>query len=161
MDLETARRIIARCFNARKDREVMTRADIVREVSYKNRLLAENSVDRFLKACLENNLLKDESGSYKPTFSTSGVIIPLDFSVDEDSLFLERKDASLADRIMEKVIASGKISRKVLGERVEEMQKHLQYVPYEFVLATLAVEEQVDISEFIEELGRNGKKIQA
>lgn len=158
MDIETARRIITRCFNARKDREVMTRADIVREVSYKNRFLTENNVDRFLKACLENNLLKEEGGTYKPTFSTSGVIIPLDFSVNEDSLFLEGRDAPLADRIMEKVVASGKISRKALGEKVEEMQRYLQYVPYEFVLATLAMEEQVDISEFMEELGRNGKK---
>ncbi len=158
MDVDAARRVLAKCFNSRKDRDSMTRSDLVREIAYKNRMLPETSVDKFLQGCVEAHLLKHEGDLYAPTFSTSGVIIPLDFSVDEESLFQERRDVPLTGRILEKVIASGRITKKALNERVEEIQRYLQYVPYEFVLATVAMEEQVDISEFLEELGQNGKR---
>ncbi|MGC8506101.1 MAG: DUF2240 family protein [Thermoplasmata archaeon] len=158
MNIDVARRIISIAFNTRKDKETLTSGDFVKEIAYKRKLLSPDDVTEFLKLSVESNLLVPVNDGYKPTFSTSGVIIPLDFSVERDDLFKQNVDLPLAERMMEAAIASGKIQKDEIVNRVRDLQKHLMYVPYEIVLATVVSDEGIDISSFIKEVEAQQKK---
>ncbi len=152
VNIDVARRVISIAFNTRKDKETLTSGDFVKEIAYKRKLLDPNDIVEFLKLSVESNLLVPVNDGYKPTFSTSGVIIPLDFSVEHDDLFKQNIDLPLAERMMEAVIASGKIHKEEIVSKVSDLQKHLMYVPYEIVLATVVSDEGIDISSFIKEV---------
>ena len=158
MNIDIARRVISIVFNTRKDKETLTSGDFVKEIAYKRKLLDPNDIVEFLKLSVESNLLVPVNDGYKPTFSTSGVIIPLDFSVEHDDLFKQNIDLPLAERMMEAVIASGKIHKEEIVSKVSDLQKHLMYVPYEIVLATVVSDEGIDISSFIKEVEAQQKR---
>lgn len=158
MNIDIARRVISIVFNTRKDKETLTSGDFVKEIAYKRKLLDPNDIVEFLKLSVESNLLVPVNDGYKPTFSTSGVIIPLDFSVEHDDLFKQNIDLPLAERMMEAAIASGKIHKEEIVSKVSDLQKHLMYVPYEIVLATVVSDEGIDISSFIKEVEAQQKR---
>ncbi len=158
MNIDIARRVISIVFNTRKDKETLTSGDFVKEIAYKRKLLDPNDIVEFLKLSVESNLLVPVNDGYKPTFSTSGVIIPLDFSVEHDDLFKQNIDLPLAERMMEAAIASGKIHKEEIVSKVNDLQKHLMYVPYEIVLATVVSDEGIDISSFIKEVEAQQKR---
>ncbi len=158
MNIDVARRVISIAFNTRKDKETLTSGDFVKEIAYKRKLLDPNDMVEFLKLSVESNLLVPVNDGYKPTFSTSGVIIPLDFSVEHDDLFKQNIDLPLAERMMEAAIASGKIHKEEIVSKVSDLQKHLMYVPYEIVLATVVSDEGIELSSFIKEVEAQQKR---
>jgi hypothetical protein len=152
VNIEVARKVISIAFNSRKEKESLSTGDFVKEIAYKRKLLNADDIPEFLKLSAEAGLLVPENDGFKPTFSTSGVIIPLDFSVERDELFKQNIDLPLSERMIEAAIASGKLNKKEINERVNDLQRHLIYVPYEIVLATVILDEGVDISAFIKEI---------
>lgn len=158
MNIEVARKVISIAFNSRKEKESLSTGDFVKEIAYKRKLLNPDDIPEFLKLSADVGLLVQDNDGFKPTFSTSGVIIPLDFSVERDDLFKQNIDLPLSERMIEAAIASGKLNKKEIGERVDDLQRHLIYVPYEIVLATVILDEGIDVSSFIKEIEAQQKR---
>jgi len=158
VNIEVARKVISIAFNSRKEKESLSTGDFVKEIAYKRKLLNPDDIPEFLKLSADVGLLVQDNDGFKPTFSTSGVIIPLDFSVERDDLFKQNIDLPLSERMIEAAIASGKLNKKEIGERVDDLQRHLIYVPYEIVLATVILDEGIDISSFIKEIEAQQKR---
>jgi len=158
VNIEVARKVISIAFNSRKEKESLSTGDFVKEIAYKRKLLNPDDIPEFLKLSADVGLLVQDNDGFKPTFSTSGVIIPLDFSVERDDLFKQNIDLPLPERMIEAAIASGKLNKKEIGERVDDLQRHLIYVPYEIVLATVILDEGIDVSSFIKEIEAQQKR---
>jgi len=158
VNIEVARKVISIAFNSRKEKESLSTGDFVKEIAYKRKLLNPDDIPEFLKLSADVGLLVQDNDGFKPTFSTSGVIIPLDFSVERDDLFKQNIDLPLSERMIEAAIASGKLNKKEIGERVDDLQRHLIYVPYEIVLATVILDEGIDVSSFIKEIEAQQKR---
>ncbi|MCL4315221.1 MAG: DUF2240 family protein [Candidatus Thermoplasmatota archaeon] len=152
MDIQTARKLIAYAFRQKKDIGDLTVQDFIRELAHKAGFMSEAEVRRFVEESTNERLLTEEDGHYKPTFSTGGIVIPLDFSVKTSDLFATKRDAPLSERMIEAAIASGLLSRNDLLEKSRELQSELRYIDFEVAMAAILNEYCIDVSEFLKEM---------
>ena len=101
--------------------------------------------------CVENKLLMEKDGKYVPNFSTDGVIVPLDFRVDANSLFSNAGEKPLVDRLLEAVSASGKLTKKEVIIRAKELLENMEFIDFENALLTVLSDNNIDIGEFVRE----------
>ncbi len=94
-----------------------------------------------------------KDSAYVPNFSTSGIIVPLDFSVTRDQLFQESGDRPLVDRLLEAISASGKLTKKEAITRAREVLQPMKYISFETALLSVMSDEGIDIKEYLNEVG--------
>jgi Uncharacterized protein conserved in archaea len=105
MNKDLARKLIA--IVASKKADGYTKSDFTNILSFKRTLLPPEDIERFLKVSIESMLIVEKNGKYIPNFSTEGVIVPLDFSIDVDELFSEATEKPLIDRMLGSGICFG------------------------------------------------------
>lgn len=152
MDIQTARKLIAYAYRQKKGAGDLTLQDFIRELVLKAGFLSEADAKRFVEESMSERLLTEENGHYKPTFSTGGIVIPLDFSVNASDLFATKRDAPLSERMIEAAVASGKLTRDELLEKSRELQSELKYIDFEVAMAAILNEYCIDVDEFLKEM---------
>ncbi len=54
----------------------------------------------------------EKNGKYVPNFNSDGVIVPLDFTVDPDRLFMDSGERPLIDRLLDTAASSGRMTKR-------------------------------------------------
>lgn len=152
MNKDLSRKLIAIVSSTKKSNQGYTEQDFVTTLSYKRNLLEPDTVKEFIEAAANEGLLVKRDNLFVPNFSTSGVIVPLDFSVTKDELFSESRERPLVDRLLEAVSASGKLTKKDAISRAREVMKSARYVPFELALISIMADEGIDIHSYVEEI---------
>ncbi len=153
MNRDLARKLIA--IVASKKADGYTRSDFTNILSFKRTLLPPEDIDRFLKVSMESMLIVEKNGKYIPNFSTDGVIVPLDFSIDVDELFSEATEKPLIDRMLEAASASGKMTKKEAIIRAKELLSGMQFIDFETAIITILSDSGIDVSPFVLEKENN------
>lgn len=161
MNKDVARKLIAIVANSRKGSSYFSQQDFITSLSFKKNLLDPDSVKDFLSAAVKDGLLVQKDGTYVPNFSTSGIIVPLDFSVTRDELFRDSGERPLVDRLLEAVSASGKLTKKEAIARARDILQPMKYVNFEIALLAIMADEGMDIQEYLQELGQKWKNIES
>ncbi len=151
MNKDIARKIIALVSSGKKGGAPLSLQDFVKELNFRKNLMTAEEVDRFVQKAVEEKLLTQNGESYNPNFSVSGIIVPLDFSVDLEELHTDR-EKPLVDRMLDAVAASGRLRREDAAKKAKELNEHMQYLDFEVALLAVLQEEGVDVKLFLEEL---------
>ncbi len=149
MNRDISRKLIAIVANKKLDG--YTKNDFLNTLSFKRALLPPDLIDKFISGCVEDKLLMEKDGKYLPNFSTDGVIVPLDFRVDANSLFSNAGEKPLVDRLLEAVSASGKLTKKEVIIRAKELLENMEFIDFETALLTVLSDNNIDIGEFVRE----------
>ena len=152
MDKDTSRKLIAITFSNRKGSDRCTRQDFVTFLSFKRTLLDPESVEKFLSESIKEGLLSEKDGYYTPSFSTTGIIVPLDFSVNVEELFSSSKDKPLVDRLLDAIYASGKMTKKEAIARSREVTANLKLINFDLALMAVMSDEGIDLKPFLGEI---------
>lgn len=157
MNKDLSRKLIAIVASAKKSAQGYTEQDFVNSLSFKKNLLDPDTVKEFVEQASNEGLLVKREKFYIPNFSTSGVIVPLDFNVERGDLFTESKERPLVDRILETISASGKMTKKDAIARAREVLKSVKYVRFEIALLSIMSDESIEIKPFLEEMKEDFK----
>ena len=149
MNKDVSRKLIAIVANKKLDG--YTKNDFLNILSFKRALLPPDLIDKFISGCVEDKLLMEKDGKYLPNFSTDGVIVPLDFRVDANSLFSNAGEKPLVDRLLEAVSASGKLTKKEVIIMAKELLTNMEFIDFETALLTVLSDNNIDIREFVRE----------
>ena len=149
MNRDISRKLIAIVANKKLDG--YTKNDFLNTLSFKRALLPPDLIDKFISGCVEDKLLIGRDEKYLPNFSTDGVIVPLDFSVDTNSLFSNAGEKPLVDRLLEAASASGKLTKKEVIIRAKELLTNMEFIDFETALLTVLSDNNIDINEFVRE----------
>jgi hypothetical protein len=153
MNKDMARKLIA--LVAMKKASGYTRSDFINILSFKRALLPPDVVERFIESSLNEKLMVEKEGKYVPNFSTEGVIVPLDFSVDVEELFSEAAEKPLVDRMLEAASASGKMTKKEAIIKARELLSGMQFIDFETAMVTVLSDAGIDVSSFVAEKENN------
>lgn len=151
MNKDLARKIIALVSSGKKGSSALSMQDFVKELNFRKNLLSAEEVERFVRKAVEEKLLIQEGETFKPNFSVTGIIVPLDFTIDVNELHTDR-EKPLVDRMLDAVAASGRLKREEAAKRAKELNEHLQFIDFEIALLAVLQEEDIDISGFLGEL---------
>jgi len=149
MNKDISRKLIA--IVANKKLEGYTKNDFLNTLSFKRALLPPDLIDKFITGCIEDKLLIEKDGKYLPNFSTDGVIVPLDFSVNVNSLFSDSEEKPLVDRLLEAASASGKMTKKEAIIKAKELLSNMEFIDFEIALLTVLSDNNININEFVKE----------
>jgi len=152
MDKDTSRKLIAIAFSNRKGTDHCSKQDFITFLSFKRTLLDPESVERFISGSVKEGLLSEKDGSFYPTFSTAGIIVPLDFTVNVDELFSSSKDRQLVDRLLDAISASGKMTKKEAIAKSREVTANLKLINFDLALMAVMSDEGIDLKPFISEI---------
>lgn len=152
MNKDIARKLIAIVASEKKDANRYAKQDFVTTLSFKRSLMDPDSVGKFLDKSVETGILMTKDEHYTPNFSTSGIVVPLDFSVDMDELFSDSVEKPLVDRLLEAASASGKLTKKEAMARAKELLKNMHFINFEIALLSVLVDEGIQADQFIKEL---------
>ncbi len=152
MDLVTARKLIAYAFRAKKGKAELSSQDFIREIAFKGKFLSEEDSARFIEESRKAALISVEGDSITPTFSTVGILIPLDFNVTATELFAASRDAPLSERMLESLVASGKLSKQEALAKAKALQDNMKYINFDIALLAILTDYCIDTSEFLKEL---------
>lgn len=158
MNKDLSRKLIAIVASSKKSTQGYSEQDFVNSLSFKKNLLDPDTVKEFTEQASNEGLLVKRDKFFIPNFSTSGVIVPLDFTVTRDELFSESKERPLVDRILEAISASGKMTKKDAITKAREVLKTVKYVPFEIALLSIMSDESIETKSFLEEMKENWKK---
>ncbi len=147
MNKDNSRKLIA--IVAARKMEGYTKNDFMTALSFKRTLIPPDLIERFIDGCLKDDLLIEKDGKYIPNFSTEGVIVPLDFSVNIDELFIDSGEKPLVDRMLDAVSASGKMTKKEAIIRAKEFLGNMQFIDFETALLTVLSDNNLDIKTFV------------
>ncbi|WP_337860614.1 DUF2240 family protein [Ferroplasma sp.] len=153
MNKDLARKLIA--IVASKKSDGYSKSDFTTILSFKRSLLPPDSIDKFISVSLENELIVEKEGKYLPNFSTDGVIVPLDFSVNVDELFSDATEKPLIDRMLETASASGKMTKKEAIIKAKELLSGMQFIDFETAIITVLSDAGIDVSTFVAEKENN------
>ena len=128
MNKDMARKLVAQVSSTRKGSLSFTMQDFITSLSFKKNLLDPETVKDFVESAVKEGLLVKKDENYLPNFSTSGVIVPLDFSVNKEELFQVSTDRPLVDRLLEAVSASGKMTKIEAISRAREVLQPMKYI---------------------------------
>lgn len=152
MNRDIARKLIAIVSSSKRGTTEFSPQDFITNLSYKRPIISPESVQKFLGKSVDEGLLVKKNDKYVPNFSTSGIIVPLDFSITDDDLFSESTEKPLVDRILEAASASGKLTKKEAISRARELLNHMKLINFEIALLSVLVDEGLDVSHFIKEV---------
>ncbi|MEM0157033.1 MAG: DUF2240 family protein [Thermoplasmataceae archaeon] len=153
MNKDFARKLVAIVSNSKKGTAAYTQQDFITSLSFKKNLIDPETVKDFLETAVKEGILVRKDGGFVPNFSTSGIIVPLDFSVTRDQLFQDSGDRPLVDRLLEAISASGKLTKKEAIARAREVLQPLKYISFETALLSVMSDEGIDIKEYLNETG--------
>ena len=156
MNRDDSRKLIA--IVAARKMESYTKNDFMTALSFKRTLMPPDMIEKFIEGCLGASLLIEKDGKYIPNFSTEGVIVPLDFVVDIDRLFIDSGEKPLVDRMLDAVSASGKMTKKEAIIRAKEFLANMQFIDFETALLTVLSDNNIDIKTFVLEKEESGNK---
>lgn len=157
MNKDLSRKLIAIVSSTKKSSQGYSEQDFVTSLSFKKNLLEPDAVKEFIGEASKEGLLVKKDNLYVPNFSTSGVIVPLDFSVTKEELFSESKERPLVDRLLEAISASGKMTKKDAITRARDVMKSLHYVQFELALLSIMSDEAIETRPFLEEVMQKWK----
>lgn len=158
MNKDISRKLIAIVSSSKRNAQGYTEQDFVNSLSFKKNLLDPDTVKGFILEAEKEGLLVRKEKLLLPNFSTSGVIVPLDFAVTKDELFSESKERPLVDRLLEAISASGKMTKKDAISKARDVMKSVRYVPFEIALMAIMSDDGIEIKPFLEELKEQWKK---
>ncbi len=151
MNKDIARKIVAIVSMSRKDGQDLTLQDFVRVLSYMRKDMSEDEVIKFVNKAIEDKILVQSGDKLKPSFTVSGIKVPLDFSIDLNALYTD-VEKPLIERMFEYVSASGKLTREEAAIRAKKLNDKMKYLDYEIALLAILTEESLDVRHFIREL---------
>ncbi len=152
MNKDMARKLIA--LVAMKKAPGYTKSDFINILSFKRSLLPPEIVERFIDSAMNEKLIVEKDEKYVPNFSTEGVIVPLDFSIDVEELFSEAAEKPLVDRMLEAASASGKMTKKEAIIKARELLSGMQFIDFETAMITVLSNAGIEISSFVSEKER-------
>ncbi len=155
---DLSRKLIAIVSASKRSAQGYTEQDFVTNLSFKKNLLDPDTVKEFISSATNEGLLVQRDKLFIPNFSTTGVIVPLDFAVSREELFSESRETPLVDRILEAVSASGKMTKKDAISRAREVLKSVKYIPFELALISIMSDEGLDTRHFVEEIKEKWNK---
>lgn len=148
MDRELARKLISVVSQEKKNARSISGKDIVNILVYKRKFLKEESSVRFEDECVREGLLSREGDSFLINFNAPAEHVPIDLVIDEEELFQEQtRDASYLDRLLNAVVASGKLTKKEALERSKKQLENLKYVNMTIRLCSLMNDLYIDYSD--------------
>lgn len=151
MNRDIARKIIALVSASKKGASSLKFQDFNRELSLKKNLLSNADVEKFVTKAVEERMLIQNGENYTPNFSVTGIIVPLDFVIDNEELYIDR-EKPLVDRMLDAVAASGKLRKEDAAKQAKELNEHMRYLGYELALLAVLQEEGIDITGFLNEM---------
>ena len=154
---DLSRKLIAIVSSGKKSLQGYSEQDFITSLSFKKNLLDPDTVKEFISLASNEGLLVKREKLYVPNFSTSGVIVPLDFSVTKEELFSDSKERPLVDRLLEAISASGKMTKKDAIARAREVMKSVRYIPFEIALISIMSDEAIETKGFLEEIKQKWK----
>lgn len=152
MNKDIARKLVSIVASDKKNSNQYTRQDIVTSLSFKRALIDPESVDEFIDKSVESGILISKDKFFSPNFSTSGIVVPLDFSVDREELFSDTLEKPLVDRLLDAATASGKMTKKEAMARAKDILKNMKYINFEIALLSVIVDEGIEAEGFIKEI---------
>ncbi|PYB68858.1 DUF2240 domain-containing protein [Thermoplasma sp. Kam2015] len=152
MDKDSARKLIAIVSADMKRPASLTIQDFINVISFRRKMLPPDVVRKFVEVATAEGLLAKKGDAYSPNFSTGGVVVPLDFTVDEKTLFSSNADKPIIDRILDAAAASGKMTKKEAITRARSLMENTKYLSFQTVLLSVLVDENIDVSDFIREI---------
>ncbi|MGC8608400.1 MAG: DUF2240 family protein [Thermoplasmata archaeon] len=152
MDKDAARKLIAVTVFYSKKNDELTVQDFINSISFKKNLLPPDVVRKFVDEALSEGLLIMKNQKLFPNFSTSGIIVPLDFTVDEKDLFAASKDKPIIDRILDAATASGKMTKKEAIAKSHKLMEASKLMNFQTALLAIMLDSGIDISEFLKEI---------
>lgn len=158
MNKDISRKLIAIVAAGKRNAQGYTEQDFVNNLSFKKNLLDPDTVKQFVTEAEKEGLLARKEKLLLPNFSTSGVIVPLDFTVTKEELFSESKERPLVDRLLEAISASGKMTKKDAITKARDVMKSVRYVPFEIALMSIMSDDDIEINGFLDELKEQWKK---
>ncbi len=153
MDLVTGRKLISYAFRSKKGKSELSRQEFINEIAFKGKFLSEEDTARFIEEAVKAALISTDGNTITPMFSTSGIVIPLDFSVGAADLFAASRDSPIAERMLDSLIVTGKLARQEALSKLRNLQGNMRYINYEIALLSLLTDYCVDTSEFLKEMG--------
>lgn len=152
MNRDLARKIIALAISGRKSAESISAEEMIKEVAFKRHLLSTESVTRLVKESVKDGLLTESGKKLKPAFTVSGIVVPLDFSVDENELFSADSSGPLTDRLLEAATGSGLLTKKEAIKQAGDFLKTMKYLDFETALMAVLLDLGIDVSEYVKEI---------
>ncbi len=152
MNRDLARKLIALAISGRKSADSISAQEMVKEIAFKRHLLSTEIVEKLVQECIKDGLLVEEGGKLKPSFTVSGIIVPLDFTVDEDELFSADTSAPLTDRMLEAAVGSGMVTKKEAIKLASEFLKSMKYLDFDIALMSVLLDLGVNVSDFAKEV---------
>lgn len=150
MNKDIARKVIALVSSGKKGNSPLNLQDFVKELNFRKNLISAEEVERFVRKAVEEKLLIQNGDAYTPNFSVTGIIVPLDFSIDVDELHTDR-EKPLVDRMLDAVAASGRMRREDAAKKAKELNEKMEYIDFEIALLAVLQEEGIDISQYFAE----------
>lgn len=152
MNKDLGRKLIAIVASSRKGSSAFSQQDFITTLSFKKNLLDPETVKEFLASAVKEGLLVHRDTSYVPNFSTTGIIVPLDFTITREELFQESVERPLVDRLLEAISASGRLTKKEAISRAREILQSVKYINFELALLAVMSDEGIDIKDFLNEI---------
>lgn len=154
MNKDLARKLVAIVASEKRSASHYSKQDFVTVLSYKRSLIDPEAVETFLKRGVESGILMEKDSSYSPNFSTSGIVVPLDFTVSSEELFSDSVEKPLVDRLLDAASASGRLTKKEAMSRAKELLKNMTYINFEIALLSVVIDEGIDSDHFIKEISK-------
>lgn len=154
MNKDLARKLVAIVASEKRSVSHYSKQDFVTVLSYKRSLIDPEAVETFLKRGVESGILMEKDSSYSPNFSTSGIVVPLDFTVSSEDLFSDSVEKPLVDRLLDAASASGRLTKKEAMSRAKELLKNMTYINFEIALLSVVIDEGIDSDHFIKEISK-------
>lgn len=154
MNKDLARQLVAIVASEKRNSSQYTKQDFVTVLSYKRSLIDPESVGEFLDKGVEAGILIKRNDSFSPNFSTSGIVVPLDFTVNSEELFSDSTEKPLVDRLLDAASASGRLTKKEAMSRAKDLLKSMTYINFEIALLSVIIDEGIDSDHFIKEIAK-------
>ncbi len=152
MNKDLSRKLIAIAYSSKKRDTGMTAQEITNLISFKRGLLSPEVVVKFLEASVKEGLLVQRDALFLPNFSTSGIVVPLDFTVNSDELFSESPDRPVVDRMLEAITASGKMTKKDAISMAKDLTNSMKYIDFEIALLAVMSDNSIENRSFLKEI---------
>lgn len=156
MDREQARKLIAIVSQEKRHARQLEESDFKNILAHKRKFLPEKKVDVFIKECLKEGLVSEDGGKLLINFNASGETIPIDFIVNEELLFSEASsDRSLVDKILDIIVASGKLTKRDALKKSREIMPNVRGADLAVRLIVLMNDLNIDYSDIRKEIEKN------
>lgn len=152
MNKDLARKVIAIAFSGKRSEAGLSLQEVTNVISFKKGLLSPEVIAKFMENAVTDGLLVLKENRYLPNFSTSGIVVPLDFSVSQESLFSESPERPLVDRMLEAITASGRMTKKEAIAKARELTSTLRYLDFELALLAILSDNAIESTSFVKEI---------